>query len=74
MSPMSEAQQLGIKASNAAKARLLEAHADEFDTLQSEERVKLGLPAEKAKKGRTLDERIAKAQERLNELLSQQAA
>lgn len=72
--PMSEAQQQGIKASNAAKARLIELHQEEFDALQSEERVKLGLPAEKAKKGASLNERIAKAQEKLNELLAQQAA
>ena len=72
--PISEQQRLGIEASNAAKKRLIENNAAEFEQLHSEERVKLGLTPEKAKKGRTLEEKIERAQERLNELVAQRDA
>ena len=49
--PMSDAQKLGIEASNNAKARLLVAHQDEFDAMQAEERVKLGLSRREGEEG-----------------------
>jgi len=57
-----------MKARNFALARILTAHAEEFEQYLREERVKLGLPAEKSSKKQTNQEKIAKLQERIAKL------
>jgi len=75
MAARSKEQINGIAASNAAKARLIASHREEFDALTAEERTKLGLsPTPKKSGAMTVDEKIEKLQAQLNELVKQREA